>query len=240
MLKENERLDDLGLGGYGVIQDTSGFCFGSDAVLLAAFAGAQKGRVLDLCAGSGVVAVLLWILGPPKSVDALELVPEVADMAARTMSLNGLSEKIRVTEGDALRAPEIYGKRVFDAVVCNPPYMNKGGGLVNPDAKKAAARHEIYCGIRDIARVCSQVLCPRGKLFLVHRADRLCDVLCALREFSLEPKRMSLVHSRKGDAASLVLIEALLGGRPQIKVTPPVFLYGEDGKYIAPLGGIAR
>lgn len=236
LVYEYEKVEDLGLKGYKVIQNKDGFCFGSDAVLLARFAAPKKGaRVLDMCTGTGIIPVLLWGMYDLSAEDAIEIVPDVADMAQRTMRLNGLDDKIRVIRGDLKDCAEIYGRSVFDAVTCNPPYMNCGGGLVNPKDKLAVARHEIACTLDDVVRVSKAVLKPCGKLFMVHRADRLCDVISAFRKYGIEPKRLQLVYPSAEKAASLILVEGAEGGRPQLKLEKPLFMYDADGNYIQSL-----
>lgn len=233
MIYENEKIEDLGIKGYKVIQTKDGFCFGSDAVLLARFARFKKGqRVLDMCTGTGIIPILIWAKNSLSSIDAIEIIPSVADMAARTMELNSLSDKIHVTQGDLKSSAAIYGKRVFDAVTCNPPYMNRGGGLVNPNDRLAAARHEIFCTLDDVVKSASEVLKQNGKLFMVHRADRLCDVITSFRKYKIEPKRLSMVQPDSKSAPNLILVEGAYGGRAQLIITPPVFMYDDDGNYI--------
>ncbi len=227
------KIEDLGIKGYKVIQTKDSFCFGSDAVLLSRFAAFKKNqRVLDMCTGTGIIPVLIWALNELSAVDAMEIIAPVAEMAAQTMELNGLSDKIRVINADIKDAASIYGKRVFDAVTVNPPYMNKGGGLVNPKDFLAAARHEIYCTLDDVVKSASEVLKPHGKLFMVHRADRLCDVISTFRKYRIEPKRLSMVQPNSHSAPILILIEGSLYGNPQLKLTPPVLMYDDDGNYI--------
>lgn len=233
LIYENEKAENLGIGGYRIIQSKDGFCFGSDAVLLAKFAKFKKGdKVLDLCTGTGIIPVLCWALNHLGSVDAVEILPHIADMAQRTMRLNNLENNISVQNADLKDAVEIYGKRVFDAVTCNPPYMNRGGGIVNPKDFLAIARHEICCCLDDVVRVSSLLLKPYGKLFMVHRADRLCDVITSFRKYNIEPKRLTFVHANHKSSPNLILVEGSLYGKVQLKVTPPVFMYDEYGNYI--------
>lgn len=236
MVYDYEKVEDLGVGGYKVIQDKSGFCFGSDAVLLSRFVKLKKGaRVLDMCTGSGIIPVLLWALGDLSSIDGVEIVPEVSDMAKRTMELNSLEDKIRIHEGDIKNVKTMFGAHAFDAVTCNPPYMNVGGGLVNPKDKLALARHEIACTLDDVVKSAKSVLKPCGKLFMVHRADRLCDVISAFRKYNIEPKRLATVYPSEGKAASLILIEGAVGGKAQLKLEPAIFMYDKDGNYLQSL-----
>lgn len=236
MVYDYEKVEDLGLKGYKVIQNKDGFCFGSDAVLLSRFVKLKKGaRVLDMCSGTGIIPVLLWGMSELSSIDAVEIVPKVSDMASRTMELNGLSDKIRVHCMDLKDSKKVFGAHCFDAVTCNPPYMNAGGGLVNPKDTLALARHEIACTLDDVVRVSREVLKPCGKLFMVHRADRLCDVISTFRKYRIEPKRLSIVYPSEGKGANLILIEGAVDGKAQLKLEPAVFMYDKDGNYIQSL-----
>lgn len=236
MVYEYEKVEDLGLKGLRVIQNKDGFCFGSDAVLLARFVSPKKNaKVLDLCTGTGVIPVMMWGLYEIESVEAIEIVPEVSDMAQRTMELNNLSEKIRVTCGNLKDAARIYGKNRFDVVTCNPPYMHVGGGKINPSDKLALARHEIACTLDDVVRVSGEVLKPCGKLFMVHRADRLCDCITTFRKYKIEPKRISIVYPNKEKEASLVLIEGAQGGKPLLHIEKPKLMYDDNGNYLQSL-----
>ena len=236
MVYDYEKVEDLGLKGYKIIQNKDGFCFGSDAVLLSRFVKVRKNaRVLDMCTGTGIIPILTWGLCELSGVDALEIMPEVSSMAQRTMELNGLSDKIRVKCADIKDAKKIYGSHAFDAVTCNPPYMNAGGGLVNPKDKLAIARHEILCTLDDVVKSAKSVLKPTGKLFMVHRADRMCDVITTFRKYNIEPKRLKVVYPGEGKAASLILIEGAVGGKPQLKLEEAVFMYDKDGNYLQSL-----
>ena len=236
MIHDNEKVEDLGLKGYKVIQSKDGFCFGSDAVLLSRFAKIKKGaRVLDMCTGTGIIPVLLWGLCDLAQIDAVEIVPEVSDMAKRTMELNNLEDKIRVHNADLKDVKEMFGAHSFDVVTCNPPYMNVGGGLVNPKDKLAIARHEIMCTLDDVVKSANDVLKPCGKLFMVHRADRMCDVISTFRKYKIEPKRLAVVYPSEGKAASLILVEGARGGKAQLKLESAIFMYDKDGNYLQSL-----
>ncbi len=236
MINEFEKIEDLGIKDYKVIQDKRGFCFGSDAVLLSRFIKLKKGaRVLDMCTGTGIIPVLLWAMNDLSSIDAVEIVPHVASMAQRTMKLNSLEDKIKVECLDLKEAPGFYGKKVFDAVTCNPPYMNAGGGLVNPSDDLAIARHEIACSLDDVVKAARDVLKPCGKIFMVHRSDRLCDVISTFRKYNIEPKRLQIVYPSSNKKASLLLIEGAEGGKPQLIVEKPLFMYDDNNNYIQSL-----
>ncbi len=229
----DEKIEDLGINGYKIIQNKRGFCFGSDAVLLAKFAKVKKGcRVLDLCTGTGIIPVLMYALCAPARIDAVEIIPWVAEMAKRTMLLNGLENEIRVINADLNKASEIYGKRCFDAVTCNPPYMPGGSGIVNPKDDLAVSRHEILCTLDGVVKCAADCLKMGGRLFMIHRADRLCDVFSSMRKYKIEPKRLAVVYPKSTAPAKLVLVEGLLGGGAQLKLEKPVLMYDDEGNYL--------
>lgn len=232
VLREGERLDDLQRMGYQIIQHPGRFCFGMDAVLLSHFATVKKGsRVLDMGTGTGVLPLLLCALSQDSHFDALEIQEESVDMATRSVLWNGLEERICVTQGDIKDASRIYGRQVFDAVVTNPPYMNDGRGLVNPDLPRAIARHEIYCTLDDLLREAAAVLKPKKSLFLVHRPQRLPEIFQTMRRYHLEPKRMQMVHPYIHREPSVVLIEAVRDGSPFLRTEPPIIVYQDTNVY---------
>ena len=231
-LKERERVDDLQRNGYRIIQRTDGFCFGMDAVLLSGFAMVKKGeRALDLGTGTGIIPMLLEAKTEGEHFSALEIQREVADMARRSVSLNGLEEKIQIVEGDIREASQIFGAASFDVVTSNPPYMNDAHGLKNPDLPKAIARHEVLCTLDDVVREASRVLKTGGRFYMVHRPHRLAEIITVLRGYKLEPKRMTMVHPFADRDANMVLIEAVKGGGVFLKMEAPVIVFTEPGVY---------
>ena len=231
-LKERERVDDLQRNGYRIIQRTDGFCFGMDAVLLSGFAMVKKGeRALDLGTGTGIIPILLEAKTEGEHFSALEIQREVADMARRSVSLNGLEEKIQIVEGDIREASQIFGAASFDVVTSNPPYMNDAHGLKNPDLPKAIARHEVLCTLDDVVREASRVMKTGGRFYMVHRPHRLAEIITVLRGYKLEPKRMKMVHPFADRDANMVLIEAVKGGGVFLKMEAPVIVFKEPGVY---------
>lgn len=233
LLKPYERLDDLQIGGLSVIQDTRGFCFGIDAVLLSAFAEIKKGdRVLDMCTGSGVIPILLSAKSKASEIYGIEIQPEVAQTAKRSVMHNNLSN-VFIKEGDIKEAVSIFGTACFDVITCNPPYIEVKSGLINPGDSKAIARHEILCDLEDVVKQSASLLRFGGKLYMIHRPDRIADVLCTMRKYKIEPKRLRMIHSAKGTDATLFLVEGAFGGGKFLKVLPPLYVYDEEGNYTA-------
>lgn len=231
-LKENERIDDLQRNHLRIIQKTDGFCFGMDAVLLSGFAAVKPGeRVLDLGTGTGIIPILLSAKTEGEHFTGLEIQEEIAGMAKRSVSMNGLEEKIEIVNGDIKEASRIFGAASFDVVTTNPPYMNDAHGLKNPTEVKAISRHEVLCTLEDVVRESAKVLKHGGRMYMVHRPHRLVEILNTMTKYRLEPKRMKLVHPFRDKEANMVLIEAVRGGGAWMKVEPPVIVYKEPGVY---------
>lgn len=232
-LKENERLDELQRNGYRIIQNPEKFCFGMDAVLLSGFARAREGeKVLDLGTGTGIIPILLEAKTRASHLTGLEIQEESADMAARSVKLNGLQDKIAIVQGDIKEAGTLFGAASFDVVTCNPPYMIGRHGLKNPDAPKAIARHEVLCTLLDVVSQTAKLLRPGGNFFMVHRPFRLAEIMALLQEYRLEPKRMRLVYPYVDKEPNMVLIEANRGGRPRMTVEKPLIVYEKPGVYM--------
>lgn len=232
LIKENERIDDLQRNHYKIIQDPDKFCFGMDAVLLSGFARAKEGdRALDLGTGTGIIPILLEAKTKAAQLVGLEIQPESADMAARSVRLNGLEGKIKIVTGDIKEAVSLFGAASFDVVTCNPPYMTEHHGLTNPDAPKAIARHELLCTLEDVISQSSRLLKPGGNFYMVHRPFRLADIIVLLRQYKLEPKRMKLVYPFVDKEPNMVLIEANRGGKARMTVEKPLIVYKEPHVY---------
>ena len=228
-LKDNERIDDLQRNGYQIIQNRDGFCFGMDAVLLSGFAKVKpEEKAIDLGTGTGIIPILLEAKNQGMHYTGLEIQEEVADMAARSVALNHLEDKITIVRGDIKEASRLFGAASFDVVTSNPPYMNDAHGLKNPDLPKAISRHEVLCTLEDVAREAARLLRPGGRFYLVHRPHRLIEIITALKSAGMEPKRMKMVHPFADKEANMVLIEAVRGGRSMIKVEAPVIVYKDE------------
>ena len=231
-LLPGERIDELQRNGYRIIQNPERFCFGMDAVLLSGFARAKKQeRCLDLGCGNGIIPILMEAKTEGKHFTGLEIQPESADMAKRSVALNGLQDRIDIVEGDIKDASKIFGASSFHVVTTNPPYMNDSHGLKNPTEVKAISRHEVLCTLEDVVREGAKVLKPGGRMYMVHRPHRLIEILGTMKQYKLEPKRMKMVHPFKDKDANMVLIEAVRGGGAWMKVEAPVIVYKEPGVY---------
>ena len=232
-MKENERIDELQRNGYQIIQNPAKFCFGMDAVLLSGFARAKKGNtVLDMGTGTGIIPILMEAKTEASRFVGLEIQEESAEMARRSVALNGLEEKITIVTGDIKEAGSLFGAASFDVITCNPPYMIGQHGLVNPEDAKAIARHEILCTLEDVISQAAVLLKPGGNFFMVHRPFRLAEIMVLLHQYKLEPKRMQMVHPFIDKEPNMVLIEANRGGKPRMSVEKPLIIYKEPGVYM--------
>ena len=231
-LRPEERLDDLQVNGYEIIQHPGKFCFGMDAVLLANFARVkEKERVLDLGTGTGIIPILLTAKTKGQSFVGLEIQEESADMARRSVQHNCLEEKVEIVTGDIKEAAEIFGPVSFDVITVNPPYMIGQHGIANASDTKAIARHEVLCTLDDVLRESAKMLKPKGRFYMVHRPFRLAEILSKMVTVGIEPKRMRMVHPFIDKEPNMVLIEGLRGVNSRMTVEPPLVVYKEVGVY---------
>lgn len=231
-LLPGERIDELQRNGYRIIQNPERFCFGMDAVLLSGFARAKKQeRCLDLGCGNGIIPILMEAKTEGKHFTGLEIQPESADMAKRSVALNGLQDRIDIVEGDIKDASKIFGTSSFHVVTTNPPYMTAQHGLTNVYEAKTIARHEVLCNLEDIIRESARLLMPGGRFYMVHRPFRLAEIISLMVQYRMEPKRMRLVYPYVDREPNMVLIEGLRGGKSRMTVEKPLIVYKEPGKY---------
>lgn len=238
-LRPGERLDDLGRGGLRIIQHPGRFPFAIDAVLLAWYATVRgKARVLDLGTGCGVVPLLLAGRHLTAQITGLEIQAETAEMAARSVALNGLTERVRIDCGDYRQVGRLYGQGLFDLVTMNPPYREPQRGLISPQQSRATARHELTGSLAEAVKAAAVAVKFGGRVAVVFLAERLADLITALREHRLEPKRLRLVQSRAGRPANLLLLEAIKGGGSGMIVEPPLVIYEEGQRFTAEVQAI--
>lgn len=232
LLREGERLDDLQREGLQLIQNPEWFCFGMDAVLLAAFVQIKKSQTcLDLGCGNGVIPILLASRTEGSSFTGLELQADIAEMAERSVRYNHLEDKVHIIQGDMKEAASLFGAASFDVVTSNPPYLTRSHGLVSETDHKALARHEIACTLEDVVGTAARLLKTGGHFFMVHRPFRLAEIITCMVSRGLEPKRMRLVYPYVDREPNMVLIEGVRGGNARIKVEKPLIVYEREHVY---------
>ena len=230
MIYDGERLDTLQYQGLRIIQKEHGFRFGTDSVLLADFASPKPGdRVVDLGTGTGILPILMASRQEKSTYMALEIQEEMAEMAGRSIALNGMDDRIEVRSCDFRDAPKQLGYGRYSLAVCNPPYGKAGGALVNVRDSERIARHEGECTVDDVARTAAALLKVGGRLAVVYPAPRAFELMTALREHHMEPKRIRTVHSQADKEPKLVLMDAVKGGGSMLHWLPPLILNNADG-----------
>ena len=232
-LKENERIDDLEYKGLKIIQNKEGFCFGVDSVLLSDYAKKIKrdAKVVDIGTGTGIISLLLCKKTNLSKVIGIEIQEDVAEMATRSIKLNNIQDKFEIINADIKNVFDILKPYQYDVVVTNPPYKKIDTGVKNVEKKQLISRHEVKCTLEDIIEKGSKLLKDLGEFYMVHRAERLVDIMCLLRKHKLEPKNIRFVHSRAGEKPSLILIRAVRGAKEFLKIDKPLVIYKENGEY---------
>ncbi len=233
LVQENERIDDLEFKGLKIIQKNNGFCFGIDAVLLSDFAKdiRNNSKVLDLGAGTGILSILLTGKTNLSKIYGIEVQKDIADMAVRSVKLNNLNNKIQIVNTDIKNLENTFEIGSFDSIVTNPPYKNENTGKVNDNKYKYISRHETTANLSDFIKVSFKMLKDKGSLYMVHRPERLVDIIFELRNNKLEPKNIKFVYSNKNKEPKLVLIKAIKNANKFLKLEKPLFVYDENGNY---------
>lgn len=239
LIRENETLDDLQLNNIYVIQKKSGFRFGMDAVLLANYAKIKKNdNILDLCSGTGIIPFIIAGKKKFNNIVALEIQEDMVDMAKRTALYNELDEKIKFTLGDLKDTNLLKSLGLFDVVTVNPPYKLKNSGIINENSKDSIARHEILCDIDDVIKSASILLKDRGRFYMVHRPERIVDILNTMRKYKIEPKCIKMIQPNEKKAPNLLLIEGHKNGGQFLKWEETLYIYDNLGNYTEELVNI--
>ena len=224
-LRPDERIDRFMGGNLTLIQSKGGYRFSIDAILLSDFVSIRAGDVVvDLGTGCGIIPLVLLLRKPLGHAFGVEIQKDLASQAARNAFLNGFGGKMEVILGD-IRYPPLAA-RSADVVLCNPPYGSMKSGRINPDPRRAIARHEILSSMDDILATASRILRPKGRFAMICPAVRLVGILVRMRRYNLEPKRLQINHPNMSAVAKLALIEATFGGRPGLEIEAPIIGQG--------------
>ena len=232
-LKKNERIDDLEFKGLKIIQNEKGFCFGMDSVSLSDFAKNMKNNstVLDLGTGTGIIPILLCGKTNLKKVVGIEIQQDVANMAKRSSQLNNLQDRFEVVNTNIIDLKNIYEKQSFDVIVTNPPYKKENTGITNENEAKLISRHEITANLEDFISISKDLLKDKGEFYMVHRPERLVDILSLMRKYKIEPKILKFVSPNKNKEPNLILIKGIKNANSFLKIEKNLYVYNEDGKY---------
>ena len=232
-LKENERIDDLEFKNLKIIQNAKGFCFGIDAVLLSDFAKNIKknAKVLDLGTGTGIISILLCGKTNLEKIVGVEVQKEVANMAKRSSKLNNLENKFEIINENIINLDNIYERNFFDVIITNPPYKKENTGIVNEEEKKLISRHEVLAKLEDYIKISNKLLKDKGEFYMVHRPERLVDIIAYMRQYKIEPKEIRFVCSHEKEPPKLVLIKGVKNAKPFLKFKEDLYIYNDDGSY---------
>lgn len=239
-IRKNERIDDLGINDLKIIQNKEYFCFGTDSVLLANFAKSENSNnvILDLCSGSGVIPIILSAKKKYKKIFGVELQSEMYDLFDRNIKLNNLedsiisiNENVKNIKDIRKKITSIMEKDKIDIITCNPPYKEIGTGLTTNHDVKTIAKCEVMCNLEDIFITSSKLLGKGGKLYLVHKPERLSDLIYFGRKYNLEAKEIRFVYPKIDKKPSIVLISYRKDGGNETKVLEPLIEYNDDMSY---------
>ncbi len=231
-LKDNETLEDLQLKGLHIIQKKQGFRFGVDAVLLSDFAKVKKKeRVIDFCTGTGIIPLLLYGKKEPVHIMGIEIQEEFIEMAKKSVAYNGLQERITMIKGDLRDLEEVRNLPKVDVVTVNPPYKKENSGILNEKDSLTMARHEVTLNLEDVIKAASICLKDLGRFYMIHRPERLVDIMVLMRTYHIEPKVLRMVYPNVNKPPTMLLIEGRKGGGAFLKVMEPLMVYDVDGTY---------
>ena len=233
LVRSNERVDDLERNGYRLIQNPEVFCFGIDAILLAHFAKVNnaKQKVLDIGTGTGIIPIVMHAIYGKGHFTGIDIQESMIEMASRSVKLNEIENDVEMKVVDIKCCKEHFAAGQFDIITCNPPYMKGHAGLKNEHPSKTIARHEVACTLEDIIAGAGYMLKYGGKMCMIHRPHRLVDIFTAMRQNKIEPKVMRMVYPKVGKEPTMVLVEGVKNGNPELRVQTPLYVYNEDGTY---------
>lgn len=238
-LLEDESIDDLQLDNLYLIQKKQGFRFGVDAVLLSNFANVKnRHRVVDLCTGTGIVPFLVYGKYKPKEVIGIEIQEDMVEMANRSSQYNNVEDIVKFKNVDLKNIDFLKTLGTFDVLTVNPPYKLNNSGILNPNDKLAIARHEVMCNLEDVIIAARRLLKDNGRMYMVHRPERLIDIFELMRKHKIEPKRVQMIQPNVKKAPNIVLVEGQRDGGAYLKWEPPLYVYNEDGTYTKELNKI--
>ena len=232
-LENDERIDDLEFKNLKIIQNTKGFCFGIDAVLLSDFAKniKQNANVLDLGTGTGIIPILLCGKTKLNKIIGIEIQRSVYEIAKKNIILNNLENRFEVINENITNLDNIYEKNSFDAIVTNPPYKEENTGITNEDEVKQISRHEISANLEDFIEISSKLLKDKGEFYIIHRPERIVDLLSEMRKYKIEPKEIRLVFSNKNNSPKMVLVKGVKNAKKYINFRENLYIYDENGNY---------
>ena len=238
-MMEEETLDTILEGRLRIFQTKRGYRFSLDSILLAHFVSLKpRARAIDIGCGGGIILLILAKRFSQNNFAGLEIQENLAALAKINTRINNLENSVEIFSGDARNIRTVFPARSFDTVIFNPPYRKLNSGRINPHPEKAIARHEINGSLKDFLAAAKYLLKSAGTVFTIYPAKRLVELVCLFRDSDIEPKKMKLVFSDNFSEAEFVLVEGKIGGREELKIESPLFLYDQNKKYTQEMEGI--
>lgn len=215
-----------------LVQSKKGYRFSVDALLLESFISVRKGtKAAELGTGSGIVSLLLAKRLKKGTITAIEVQASLVRCAKENVRLNGLQGVVDIIQADIMKLKKSFQPGTFDIVFSNPPFRKIRSGLLSPDSERAIARHEIKISLAEILRMAAYLLKDKGRYYMIYHPFRMVEVITLLRGVRLEPKRMRFVHSRRGEEAKMILVEAVKGSGQWLQVEPPFYIHTRGNTY---------
>ena len=235
-IKRDEKIDDLILGGLQIIQSRKGYRFSLDAVLLSFFPELKKIKTaVDLGTGNGIVPLLLSARSAQVKISGVEIQESMVDRANRTITHNELEDRIEIIHADIREIEKAICPKMADLVTSNPPFWKKGQGHINAHGETAIARHELTVELKEIVKAAAYLLKPGGSFCLIHKANRLPEIIESFSLNRLAVNRLRMVHSHINKEANMILAEGKKAGKKELKILPPLIIYTQTGEYCAEL-----
>ncbi len=232
LLKSGERLVDLLVKQFKLIQNDDYFCFAVDAVLLANFAKIRDdSRVIELGTATGVIPHLVYAKNKVEEIIGIDIQSDLISMAKRSSKYNAIADKLKFYQLDLRKAVDFFGVESFDYLISNPPYFRAGSGKVSSNPSRALARYELKCNLEQIIKVSKDLLKFKGKAAFIYRTQRLAELLSLMEKYNLRAKRLQMIYPDKNSEAKLFLVEAQKGANTGLEVLPPLILNKQDGEY---------
>lgn len=216
-----------------IVQNKDYFNFSLDSVLLPNFVEITRKtkKILDMCTGNAPIPLILSTKTDAK-IYGVELQKEVYDLAKETIKINNLDNQIELINDNIKNLKKIFDTETFDIITCNPPYFKKkDDSIINENKVKSIARHEIEMELEDVMIISKALLKNEGSLVLVHRTDRLIEIIELMKKHNIEPKRMRLIYPKVNAESNLVLIDGRKNGKKGLKILPPLYIHNDDNSY---------
>lgn len=223
----------LGYKNIYIVQDTEMFNFSLDSVLLPNFVTLNKKikKILDIGCGNAPIPLILSTK-TDASIIGVEIQEKSYELAKKSVEINKLEDRIEIFNADINDFYMNIESDTFDVITCNPPFFQvTDESKFNKNDYKTIARHEVKLNLDDIFKIARKLLKNNGNIAIVHRPERLLDIIDTMRKYNIEPKRIQFVYPKKDREANILLVEGTKNGNKGIKIEPPIYSHNNNGEY---------